>query len=226
MIERLRILPVLIVAATVLFGFKVGGVWRGVSGIQISEAQAQTAPDKESAGAGKAEAAKTATAPKSAAASAAKTAATSAGTTPVSEKKNFTGAELQVLQSLAKRRQELDRRAAEQSTRENVLVAAERRIEEKIAALKKLEVRIKGLLKQHDDESEAQLKSLVKVYETMKPKEAARILEELEMPILIEMTERMREQKMAPILAKMNPAKAKELTVELATRRPLPETGG
>ena len=49
--------------------------------------------------------------------------------------------------------------------------------------------------------------------------------EQLDMDILLDVTERMREQKMAPVLAAMDPEKAKSLTVELATRRRLPETG-
>jgi flagellar motility protein MotE (MotC chaperone) len=35
----------------------------------------------------------------------------------------------------------------------------------------------------------------------------------------------MQEMKMAPILAAMDPERAKKLTVELATRRALPDTG-
>jgi flagellar motility protein MotE (MotC chaperone) len=92
--------------------------------------------------------------------------------------------------------------------------------------LKKLETTIGGLIRQHDEQSEAQLKSLVKVYENMKPKDAARIFEELEMTVLLDVVERMKESKIAPILASMDPAKAKAVTVELATRRKLPESGG
>ncbi len=70
------------------------------------------------------------------------------------------------------------------------------------------------------------MKSLVKIYENMKSKDAARILEELDMDILLELAERMREAKMAPILAQMDLNKAKAITVELATRRQLPAAGG
>jgi flagellar motility protein MotE (MotC chaperone) len=110
--------------------------------------------------------------------------------------------------------------------REKILQATEKRIDGKIGELKKLETRIKKLLLQHDKETEEQLKSLVKVYESMKPKDAARIFEELEMEILLNVTERMKEVKMAKVLAAMSPAKAKTLTVKLATRRRLPKTGG
>ncbi len=56
----------------------------------------------------------------------------------------------------------------------------------------------------------------------MKPKDAARIFEELEMDTLLLVTERMKERKLAPIMAKMNPARATEITVELSRLRNLP----
>ena len=55
--------------------------------------------------------------------------------------------------------------------RENLLKAAEGRVEEKIAELKKIEATIRGLLKQHDDQQEEKLRRIVKVYEAMKPKD-------------------------------------------------------
>ena len=59
----------------------------------------------------------------------------------------------------------------------------------------------------------------------MKPKEAARIFEQLELPILLRVAERMKERKLAPVMAKMDTVKAKEMTVELTRLRELPEAG-
>ena len=78
------------------------------------------------------------------------------------------------------------------------------------------------MIEQRDEKQEAQLRSLVKIYENMKPKEAARIFEGLDMTILLEVIDRMKERKSAPILARMDPDKAKEVTVELADRHKLP----
>ena len=66
------------------------------------------------------------------------------------------------------------------------------------------------------------MKSLVKVYENMKPKDAARIFEKLDMPVLLQVVERMKEQKLAAVLAEMDPGKAKSVTIELATQHQLP----
>ena len=65
--------------------------------------------------------------------------------------------------------------------------------------------------------------SVVAIYEAMKPKDAAKIFNELDMLILIELAERMRERLI--VLADMDPTAANALTVELATRRSLPVTG-
>jgi len=68
------------------------------------------------------------------------------------------------------------------------------------------------------------MESLVKIYEKMKPKDAARIFNNLEMDILIDVASNIKESKMAPILASMSSDRANKLTVELATRRQLPGT--
>lgn len=130
--------------------------------------------------------------------------------------------ELDLLQDLSNRRQELDSRRQQLDTRERLLMATEKRIDKKIERLKGIETEIKDLLRIHSEEEEAQLKSLVKVYEAMKPKDAARIFEKLDMDILINVIERMKERKVAPVLAEMDPDSAKALTIELATRKQLP----
>lgn len=219
MLDRLRVLPVLIVAAGLLFGLKLDNVWRDAGSLDFSRAFAEAKESAKSA-----EAKKTAEA-KPAEPSTAKPAEPTPAAAPA-KTANFTPAEVEVLQNLAERRQQLDLRGREIEAQESLLKAAERRVEEKIAELKKLETRIAGFLRQHDEQSEAQLKSLVKIYENMKPKDAARIFEELEMAVLLDVVERMKEAKIAPILASMDPGKAKSVTVELATRRKLPESGG
>lgn len=138
----------------------------------------------------------------------------------------FSRAEVEMLQSLVERRETLELRGRELDIRENLLSAAEERIDDKIAQLKNIEATIEDLLKRHDDQEEQKLSSLVRIYENMKPKQAARIFEELDIDILIDVAERMNERKIAPILAQMTPETAMTLTVEIRTRKQLPETGG
>ncbi|NQV47693.1 MAG: hypothetical protein HQ504_07920 [Rhodospirillaceae bacterium] len=134
----------------------------------------------------------------------------------------LTQAEIDLLQRLADRRENLEDREKEMAMREGLLTAAEDRIENKIAELKNFQNTIEKLIKTYDEQQVAKIQSLVKIYENMKPKDAARIFEELEMDTLLLVTERMNERKLAPIMAKMNPAKATEITVELSRLRNLP----
>jgi flagellar motility protein MotE (MotC chaperone) len=138
----------------------------------------------------------------------------------------FTRAEVDQLQALQNRREELDAREKEMGVQEDLLKVTEKRIEEKIAELKKIESTIQSLLKKHDAQEEKKLQSLVKMYEAMKPKDAARIFESLEMNILIQVVERMKERRVAPVMAAMQSEAAKRLTTELATRNHLPKRDG
>ena len=82
------------------------------------------------------------------------------------------------------------------------------------------------MLKKHDAQEEKKIQKLVEMYEAMKPKDAARIFESLDMSILLQVVERMKERKVAPVLAAMQSLSAKQLTTELAVRKRLPKTGG
>ncbi len=134
----------------------------------------------------------------------------------------LTQTEIDLLQQLAERRKVLQTRESEVEMREGLLQAAEARIEKKIAELRLYQETIEKLVKTYDDQQGAKIQSLVKIYENMKPKDAARIFEELEMDTLLLVTEGMSERKLAPIMAKMNPARATEITVELSKLRNLP----
>ena len=209
---KLRLLPLLIVAAVAMLGVRVGDLWQGLARAATAEEQKAAAAQPEAPGA---------VASASAAAAPAPAAPAPAGVRPV-DPFSLTDSEIEVLQKLAARREELEKRSLELEQREVLLTAAESRIEERILELKGLQANIEGMIEQRDEKQEAQLRSLVKIYESMKPKEAARIFEELDMAVLLEVIDRMKERKSAPILAKMNPDKAKEVTVELADRHKLP----
>ncbi len=132
---------------------------------------------------------------------------------------NLTPTELEILQTLGERRQALETRAGELDRREALLKAAEARIEARLNELKALQASIESAMQKYDEQEEARRRSLVKIYETMKPKDAARVLERLELEVMVELIEGMKEQKVAPIIAEMDPGKAKQLTAELAKRR-------
>lgn len=127
-------------------------------------------------------------------------------------------AEYAILQDLAARRQRLDDRERAMMLRSQMIGVAEKRLEDRIRELKRIEKSVSTALRQIDRKEEEQILSLVKIYESMKPKSAAQIFEELDMETLLEVASRMREGKIAGVLAKMSPEAAKTLTEELATR--------
>jgi flagellar motility protein MotE (MotC chaperone) len=125
-----------------------------------------------------------------------------------------------LLERLQARRQELDARARELDLRESMLKAAEKKIE-KEAALDKAEEAKNGAPTQRKEKEDAdgiRFKGLVTMYETMKPKEAAKIFDRLEIKILLDVASQMKPQIMSAILAQMSPEAAERLTVELAAK--------
>jgi flagellar motility protein MotE (MotC chaperone) len=134
----------------------------------------------------------------------------------------FSQSEIEILQNLSTRRKEIDLREDAVVKREVLLQAAEKRLEEKIGELRNIKGEIEALIRKYNEQEETELKSLVKIYETMKPKDAARIFDELDLKVLLQVFQRMKEAKTAPILASMSPARAKEVTTQLAERRDIP----
>jgi flagellar motility protein MotE (MotC chaperone) len=130
-------------------------------------------------------------------------------------------AERSLLERLQERRQELDARGRDIDMRENLLKDAERRLETRIEELKDVENRING----KGGEQAAKFKSLVIMYEGMKPKDAARIFDKLDQAVLLDVASVMNPRKLADVLALMNSEMAQRLTVELARRNASGERG-
>ncbi len=123
-----------------------------------------------------------------------------------------------ILESLNKRRLELDARARELEVRDGLLKAAEKRLEQKIQEVKDLEAKVKTSAGKRDEAEAAQFKSLVTMYENMKAKDAAKVFDRLDMKILVEIVTQMNPRRMSDVLAQMQPEVAEKLTVELAQR--------
>ncbi|HEU5048133.1 MAG TPA: hypothetical protein VFT64_09865 [Rickettsiales bacterium] len=233
--RRIKLIPVTMLAAFLLLGLKVGETLRDGRRIALSfeEAHAQqaqppaTPPATPAPAAPAAPAGENKTAPAPAAGGEGKAApAEGAGNTneaaeEESAKHEFSQVEIDLLQSLAKRRQELDEWAKQVQLRQNMLNAVEERIDEKTEKLEKMKQEVETLLAKYNEQEDTKIRSLVKIYESMKPKDAARIFEELDMPVLLMVVDKMSERKVAGILANMSPGKAKDVTIQLAEQRKL-----
>jgi flagellar motility protein MotE (MotC chaperone) len=102
--------------------------------------------------------------------------------------------------------------------RERLAEASERRIDAKLTELRNMQAQQTQQQSVKVQETNSQFASLVKLYEQMKPKDAARIFEKLDMPVQLAVATRMKEQRMAAIMASMSPDSARALTMEMANQ--------
>ena len=123
-----------------------------------------------------------------------------------------------ILERLQTRRQELEQRAREVEIRESLLKAAEKRIDARAEEAKAVEARISGASGQKAEQDAARFKGIITMYEGMKPKDAAKVFDRLEMSVLYEIASQIAPRKMSDILGLMQPEAAERLTVELARR--------
>ena len=128
-------------------------------------------------------------------------------------------AERALLEQLRARRAELEAREQSIASRELVLAAAEQRLGQRIEELTQLQQRLESMERARGEREDAGWRGLVRTYENMRPREAAAIFEELELPVVIQILDRMGERKMAPVIGAMRPEKARILTAELARHR-------
>ena len=124
--------------------------------------------------------------------------------------------ELAILERLARRRETLDEREKDLEMRDALLRAAEKRLQQRVEELKSLEESIKLASRKRREEHEEDLGKLVAMYQSMKPKKAARIFEVLETETLLDVVKIMNPRKVAAIMGEMNAAAAGALSLAIA----------
>ncbi|MBI2371538.1 MAG: hypothetical protein HYV08_15125 [Deltaproteobacteria bacterium] len=117
------------------------------------------------------------------------------------------------------RRQELDEKEKQLLEREAQLRALEKSIEEKLQQLARRRAELEQVVKGREEKREAEIGRLVRVYEGMKPEGAARLVERLDAQVVLELFTRMKETKVAKILALVEPTRAVRISEELARRK-------
>ncbi|MCG5240984.1 MotE family protein [Azospirillum doebereinerae] len=105
---------------------------------------------------------------------------------------------------------------------EAVLSATEARVGTQIDRLNTVKREVETLMAQRSTLQQEDLRRMVAIYEAMKPRDAARILSDLETDIVVDVLDRIAERRTAPILAEMADAKAREVTRLILQRRALP----
>ena len=191
-----RLMPAVMVTVAAVLGLKA---------VAMAEGVAETVSD-----AGHAQTTEAAPATPGAAVGAAAGATAAQCTAPsLAEMAGLSQAEVQVLQALGTRRQELDARGEAIETQDGLMLAAEQRLNERLAELRTLETHVNDLLGQLDEAQEQRLRSLVDVYTRMRAKDAAAVFDGLDDDVLVQVASRMREANLAEVMGRMDPTRAR-----------------
>ncbi|MBB3266861.1 flagellar motility protein MotE (MotC chaperone) [Azospirillum sp. OGB3] len=124
--------------------------------------------------------------------------------------------------AIAEQKADVTARTRHLGEAEAVLAAAETRATAQIQKLSAIKRDVEALMQQRSNLQQEDLKRMVTIYETMKPRDAARIFNDLETDIIIDVLDRMAERRSAPIIAELEDGKAREVTRLVLQRRALP----
>jgi flagellar motility protein MotE (MotC chaperone) len=138
---------------------------------------------------------------------------------PKGDSDQISDSEKALLQNLRERRRELDARASAINEREAVLGAAEHKLDARVTELKSLQKKLESLDAAQKQKADAGWQSMVKLYEAMKPRDAAAIFNDLSMAVVLQVMDRMKDAKAAAVLSAMTPDKARDVTAGLAQMR-------
>ncbi len=143
----------------------------------------------------------------------------SATTSPVSESACKTDDDFHaMLKGFQKREARLEQQEQAMVSRQQALIASDRQIESKLVRLEAAEQKLRQTMAMADTASESDVGRLTKVYETMKPKQAAALFEEMTPEFAAGFLGRMRPEAAAGIMAGLSPPAAHTISVVLAGR--------
>jgi flagellar motility protein MotE (MotC chaperone) len=237
---RFLLLPLIIIFGVLTLGLRVGDVWQAASSGQFLHASVARAEDTKPADTATpaaspsppaVDAAKPADASAQGADAAAPASSSAAAPAPPAPSPSpdanvaddTSPAEMEVLKQLANRRDQLDKRGQNLDKREALIKVYEQRVDQKIKEMESIRLQLQQMVDQINGAQQTQLENLVKIYETMKPADAAKIFETLDMPTLLGVVQRMKPKSTAPIMAAMAPEKAKQVTVALSKQDQIPQ---
>jgi flagellar motility protein MotE (MotC chaperone) len=131
----------------------------------------------------------------------------------------LSASDIPLLKSLQERQELLAEREAQLAKREEVLHFLQQQLEEKFASLATLRKEIGSLIEEKEAFEEKRFEHLVKVYEGMKPEEAASLIERLQEDTAAKLFYRMKEKKVSQLLGFVKPEVAAKLSERLAVQQ-------
>lgn len=133
------------------------------------------------------------------------------------EKKDYTTAELRVLQSLRVRQADLDRKEQEIQKKAQELKILSQQIEQKLDQMRGLQSEIERRRKERQEMDEKDITRMVKYYETMAPENTAVFFNQMDRVTATHILMRMNPRKASAVMQLLDPKVAVDIT-ELVTR--------
>ena len=133
-----------------------------------------------------------------------------------SARKEFSEDEINHFEKINERKLELDAREAELSRLESELAAQKEALEKRLAELESTRRQISSVLQERVQADDKKVDSLVQVYSSMKPQQAAKIFETMDEDLAIEILGRMKKKPAAEILNLVKAEKAQVLSEKYA----------
>ncbi len=126
---------------------------------------------------------------------------------------------LQLLKELKEREEKINAQEEELKQKEARISSLQESLDKRIEEMKSLRLQLEELIKLRADLSEKNIRQLVKVYENMKPAEAAQVISNVDRELAIQVLLRMKGKKAGKILGAMKPKTAILLSDEISKRR-------
>lgn len=134
-------------------------------------------------------------------------------------KKSWTEEEIKAFAKLEDRKRELDEREAEMARLEEELQQQKVMLEDKIKQLEKIRQNIGSVLKEKTVSDSEKVDRLVEFYSNMKPQNAAKVFEELNENLAVEVLTRIKKKNAADIMNLIKADKAQRLSEKFAGYR-------
>lgn len=149
----------------------------------------------------------------------AKATAETAKPAPEKSTADLSADEINHLKKLVERKDELDSREEELRRLEAELTAQKTEIEKKMKSLEETRAGITGVLSERSTQDQAKVDSLVQMYSTMKPAQAAKVLEAMDEDLAVEIIGKMKKKNAAEVLNLMKAEKAQAFSEKFAGYR-------
>lgn len=120
---------------------------------------------------------------------------------------------------LEKKQRELAEKERALTAKETLLKDLQKDIEAKLARLEEIQKNIEAFRKEQERLKNEKIDSLVKIYVSMKPKEASKLLEKLDDDLVVSIISRMTTDQAAKIIASMDIKKAAEISQKLSKEK-------